>query len=172
MTLLLKDPLHHSSGLNSKPFHSMCVEKAYSTHSPTLTSLHLHHSSFSTPSTALPKSQFIPQRFCCFTYVIGTSPMPQLIFQPFCCFIYATARSTTLPPLHLILQHLHLFTYITAHSPPLLPLYLCQSSFYSPSVVHIHHRHFTYITAHSPSLLPLHLRHRSFYNPSVASPTS
>ena len=70
-------------------------------HSPTLTSLHLHHSSFSNPSAALPTSQLILQTFCFFTYIIGTSPMSQLILQLFCRFIYATAHSTTLPPLHL-----------------------------------------------------------------------
>ena len=44
------------------------------THSPTLTSLHLRHSSFSNPSAALPTSQRILQPFRCFTYIIGTSP--------------------------------------------------------------------------------------------------
>ena len=43
-------------------------------HSPTLTSLHLRHSTFSNPSAALPTSQFILQSFRCFTYIIGTSP--------------------------------------------------------------------------------------------------
>ena len=57
-------------------------------HSPTLTSLHLRHSSFSNPSAALPTSQFVRQLFRCFTYVIDTSPTSQLILQ-------------TLPPLHL-----------------------------------------------------------------------
>ena len=69
--------------------------------SPTLTSLHLRHSSSSNPSAALPTSQLNPQTFRCFTYVIGISPTSQLIFQPFRRFIYATAHSTTLPPLHL-----------------------------------------------------------------------
>ena len=44
------------------------------THSPTLTSFHLRHSSFSKPSAPLPTSQLILQPFRCFTYVIGTSP--------------------------------------------------------------------------------------------------
>ena len=39
--------------------------------------------------------------FCCFTYVIDTSPTSQLILQPFRRFMYATAHSTTLPPRHL-----------------------------------------------------------------------
>ena len=42
-------------------------------HSPTLTSLHLRHSSFSNPSATLPTSQLILQPFRCFTYIIGTS---------------------------------------------------------------------------------------------------
>ena len=64
-------------------------------HSPTLTSLHLRHSSFSNPSAALPTSQLILQPFRCFTYVIGTShtspgdpPMPLwwcLIYQWWFC---------------------------------------------------------------------------------------
>ena len=43
-------------------------------HSPNLTLLHLHHSSFSNPSAALPMSQLILQPFRWNTYVIGTSP--------------------------------------------------------------------------------------------------
>ena len=42
-------------------------------HSPTLTSLHLRHSSFSNPSAASPTSHVILQPFRCFTYVTGTS---------------------------------------------------------------------------------------------------
>ena len=73
-------------------------------------SLHLRRSSFSNPSAALLTSQLILQPFCCFTYVIGTSPTSQLILQPF-----------------------HRFTYDTAHSPTLPLLYLCHSSFSNPS---------------------------------------
>ena len=79
-------------------------------HSSTLTSLHLCHSSFSSPSASSPTSQVILKPFCCFTYIIDTSPTSQFILQPFCCFIYTTAHSTTL-----------------------LPLYPCHSSFYHPS---------------------------------------
>ena len=43
-------------------------------HCPTFLSLHLHHSSFSNPSVALPMSQFILQPFHCFTYVTAHSP--------------------------------------------------------------------------------------------------
>ena len=50
-------------------------------HSPTLPSLHLHHSSFSNPSVA--------------------SPTSQVILQPFRRFTYITAHSPTFPSLHL-----------------------------------------------------------------------
>ena len=43
------------------------------THSPTLPSLYLRHSSFSNPSVALPTSQVILQRFFRFSYVISSS---------------------------------------------------------------------------------------------------
>ena len=43
------------------------------THSPTLPSLYLHHSSFSNPSIASPTSQFILQPFFCFSYVTNSS---------------------------------------------------------------------------------------------------
>ena len=45
-------------------------------HSPTLSSLHLRHNSFSKPSVVLPTSQLILQPFRCFTYVIALSPNP------------------------------------------------------------------------------------------------
>ena len=74
---------------------------AWAAHYPTLTSLHLRHSSFSNPSAVLLTSQLILKPFRCFTYVIGTSPTSQLILQSFRRFIYATVHSTTLPPHHL-----------------------------------------------------------------------
>ena len=43
------------------------------THSPTLPSLYLHHSSFSNPSIASPTSQFILQPFFHFSYVTSSS---------------------------------------------------------------------------------------------------
>ena len=61
-----------------------------SAHSPSFPLLHLHHSSFSNPSLALPMSQFI--------------------LQPFCCFTYITAHYPTL--LSLLLRH-RIFTYVT-----------------------------------------------------------
>ena len=102
-----------------------------SPHSPTLTSLHLSHSSFSNPSVALSTSQLILIPFCCFTYVIGTSAMSQLILQPFRRFTYVMAHYTALLWLHL--RHMY-FTYITAHSPTLPLLHLCHRSFHNPSV--------------------------------------
>ena len=42
---------------------------------PTLTLLHLLHSSVSTPPIASPMSQLILQPFQCFPYITGTSPM-------------------------------------------------------------------------------------------------
>ena len=43
------------------------------THSPTLPSLYLHHSSFSNPSVASPMSQFILQPFFHFSFITGFS---------------------------------------------------------------------------------------------------
>ena len=70
--------------------HSPTLKLMNSAHSPTFLSLHLHHSSFSNPSVALPTSQ--------------------LILQPFRCLTYVTANSQTL--LSLLLRH-RLFTYVT-----------------------------------------------------------
>ena len=70
--------------------------------SPSFPSLHLHHSSFSNHSLALPTSQLVLQIFRCFTYVTAHSP-------------------TLLSPL---LRH-RIFTYVTwraAHA--LLMLYI------------------------------------------------
>ena len=65
------------------------------THSLTLPSLCLRHSSFSNPSIASPTSQFILQRFFCFSYITA-----QLILQPFHHFIYVTTHFPTLPSLY------------------------------------------------------------------------
>ena len=100
------------------------------THSPTLPSLYLRHSSFSNLSVTSPTSQLIPQPFRRFTYVTAHSPtfpslhlrhksfsnpsvaLPtsQLILQPLRCFTYVTVNSKTL--LSLLLRH-KLFTYLT-----------------------------------------------------------
>ena len=162
------------------------------THSPTLPSLYLRHSSFYNPSVA--------------------SPTSQLILQPFFRFSYVTSSSLNSPgePAELILQAFPHLTYVTAHSPTLPSLYLRHSSFSNPSVASPHHGsfsnpsfasstsqalnsihlacqqssfsklsvtsptsqlilqplgRFTYVTAHSPILLLLQLRHSSFSNP-------
>ena len=82
-------------------------------HSPTLLSLYLHHSSFSNPSVASPTSQFILQPFFA----------SLLILQPFRHFTYVTTISQTLPSFYL-----H-----TAHSLTLPLLHLHHSSFSNPS---------------------------------------
>ena len=73
------------------------------THSPTLPSLYLRHSSFSNPSVALPTSQLVPQPFRCssFSNLSVTSPTSQPIFQPFRRFTYVTAHSPTLSLHHI-----------------------------------------------------------------------
>ena len=101
------------------------------THSPTLPSLYLRHSSFPNPYVVSPTSQFILQpcsahspsfpslhlrhsSFCSPSLALPTS---QLILQPFRCFTYGTAHSPTL--LSLLLRH-GIFTYVTwpaAHEP-------------------------------------------------------
>ena len=68
----LENELWRRLRLILQPLHRFTYVTA---HSPTLTSLHICHSSFSNPSAALPTSQLILQPFRCFTYVIGTSPM-------------------------------------------------------------------------------------------------
>ena len=139
-----------------------------SAHSPIFLSLHLHHSSFSNPSTALPTSQLILNPSI-------VSPTSQFILQPFFRFSYVTSSSLN-----------------WAHSPTLPSLHLCNSSFYNPSVASPSSQLtpqpfcssptsqltpqpfccFTYITVHSPTLLLFHLCHSSFSNPYFASPTS
>ena len=120
------------------------------THSSTLPSLRLRHTSFSNPSIASPMSQFILHPFHCFTNV-------KFILQSFFRF-YVTSRP---------------------HSPTLPSRYLRHDSFSNPFValptsqlVLQPFRRFTYVTAHSPTLPLLYLHHSSFSNPSVASPTS
>ena len=135
-----------------------------SAHSPTFSSLHLRHNSFSNPSVALPNSQLILQPFRRFTYV--TIHSPTLLSLLLCRKLF----TDTLPSLYLrhssflnpsvasptsqfILQPFFRFSYVTSSS--LTPF----------------HR-FTYVIAHSPILPLLHLRHSSFSNPSFASLTS
>ena len=96
------------------------------THSPTLPSLYLRHSSFPNPSVASLTSQFILKPFFCFWAL--------LILQPFRHFTYVTTHSTTLPSLYqrhssfpnpfvasptsqFILQPFFRFSYVTSSSP-------------------------------------------------------
>ena len=71
--------------------------------SPTLSLLHLRHSSFSNPSVALPTSQLILQPFRLFTYVSSFTkpsvalPTLQFILQSFFRFSYVTSPSLTSP---------------------------------------------------------------------------
>ena len=119
-------------------------------HSPTLPPLYLRHSSFYSPSVALPTSQFI--------------------LQPFRRFTYITAHSTTLPLLYL--RHRH-FTYVTAHST-LPPLHLRHRSFYNPyaasptsQVILQPFRCFTYVTGTSRTLPGEPPMHRGMKRQSV-----
>ena len=147
-----------------------------SAHSPTFSSLHLRHNSFSNPSVNLSTSQFILQPFRCFTYVT-VHPNPSFAYPK------SQAHSPTFPPLHLrhnsfsnpsvalptsqlILQPFRCFSYVTVHFPTLISLLLHHK------LILQRFRHFTYVTTHSPTLPSLYLRHSSFSNPSVPSPTS
>ena len=64
-----------------------------SAHSPTFPSLHIRHSSFSSPSVALPTSQLILQPFRCFTYVTSHSPTPLSLLLRRRLFTYVTWRA-------------------------------------------------------------------------------
>ena len=117
------------------------------THSPTLTLLHLRHSSFPNTSIASPMSQLMSRAHCptflslhlhhsSFSNSSVASPMSQLILQLFCLFTYVTAHS----------PHFFCFSYITTHPPTLPSLYLRHSSFSNPSFA-------------SPTSQALHLIH-------------
>ena len=62
-------------------------------HSPTFPSLHLHHSSFSNPSVALPTSRLILQSFRCFTCVTDHSPTLLSFLLRHRLFTYVTWRA-------------------------------------------------------------------------------
>ena len=113
---LILQPLLASptSQLILQPFHHFTYTTAHST---TLSSLHLHNSSFYNPSITSPTSQLILLPFHHVTYVTAhsttlpslhlhnssfynpsiTSPTQQLILQPFRCFTYVTGTSPTSP---------------------------------------------------------------------------
>ena len=103
------------------------------THSPTLLSLYLGHSSFSIP------------------YVV--SPTSQIILQPFFRFLRHRQSS---------FSNLCHFTYVKAHSPTLLSLYLHHSSFSNLSVASPTSQlilqpffRFSYVTGSSPGEPPM-----------------
>ena len=120
------------------------------THSPTLPSLYLRHSSFSNPSIASSTSQFIPQ-------------WAELILQPFRHFTYVITHSPTLPSLYL--RHSSFSNTSVASSTSQFILQWAE-------LIVQPFRHFNYVTTHSPTLPSLYLRHSSFSNPPVPSPTS
>ena len=72
-----------------------------SAHSPTFSSLHLCHNSFSNPSVALPSSKLILQPFCCFTFTVH-SPTPSF-------------ASSTSQALHLIHLANHPCTFLSSY---------------------------------------------------------
>ena len=78
------------------------------THSATLPSLYLRHSSFSNPSVASPTSQVIVKTL--FSLLLRH----KLILQPFRHFTYITTHSPTLPSLYL---HHSSFSNISVASP-------------------------------------------------------
>ena len=122
------------------------------THSPTLPSLYIRHSSFSNPSVASPTSQFILQLFFRFSYVTSCS-----------------LNSPGEPPmLHIECVVSQIFLY-KFHSPTFPSLHLHNSSFSNPSValpisqlILQPFRCFIYVTVHSLTLLSLLLRHKLF----------
>ena len=100
------------------------------THSPTLISLYLRHSSFSNPSVVSPTSQLILQPLFRFTYVTAHSPTVPLLHLHHSSF---SNPSFALPTSQLILQPFRCFTYVSAHSPTLLsPLLRHRFSLTSP----------------------------------------
>ena len=105
-----------------------------SAHSPTFSSLHLRHNSFSNPSVALPTSQLILQPFRCFTYVTVHSPTLLSLLLRHKLFTCSFSNfSVTSPTSQLILQPFRRFTYVTVHSPTFPLLHLRHSSFFNPS---------------------------------------
>ena len=101
-------------------FSNFCHFTYVTTHSPTLPSLYLRHSSFSKPYVTSPTSQFILQPFFRFSYVTisslnspGEPPMPG---SDKCLYLF------------------FLLTHFTAHSPTFPSLHLRHNSFYNPSV--------------------------------------
>ena len=108
-----------SSHTQQSAFSNLFCHFTYgTTHSPTVPSLYLRHSSFSNPFVASSTSQFILQPFFRFSYVTNSS-----LNSPgeFCSF---SNPSVALPTSQLILQPFRCFTYVTVHSPTLLSFLL------------------------------------------------
>ena len=85
----LKIHIVHFCMVILQPFHHFTY---VTTHSPTLLSLYLHHSSFSNPSVASPMSQFILQPFFCFSFVTSSSlhspgKLPMTYLGLTCCLL-------------------------------------------------------------------------------------
>ena len=119
-----------------------------STHSPTLSSLHLRHNSFSNPSFASPTSQLMIRAHS------TTFPSLRIRLNSF------SNPSVTSPTSQFILQPFRRFTYVSSYSPTLPSLHLRHSSFPNPSVTSPTSQHMS--IAPSPTLLSLLLRYKLF----------
>ena len=82
-------------------------------HSPSFSSLHLRHNSFSNPPLALPTSQLILQPFRCFTYVTAHSPTLPSLYLRHSSF---SSPSVSSPKLQFILEPFFRFSYVTGFS--------------------------------------------------------
>ena len=139
---LILQPFFLGAELILQPFRHFTY---VTTHSPTLPSPYLCHSSFSNPSVASPTSQLILQPF-----FLGA----ELILQPFRHFTYVTAHSPTLPSLYLrhssfsnhsvasptsqlILQPFFRFSYVTSSSPGEPPMLLINKKIQKNTQTHI-----------------------------------
>ena len=120
-------------------------------HSPTLMSLHLHHSSFYNTSGASPTSEALhlrhlasrPCRMKWFFMIMMANHIRRWMGPK---FSWLLSHSWGKNPENPILQPLHRFANVTAHSPTLLSLHLRHSSLYNTSGA-------------SPTSQALHLRH-------------
>ena len=128
------------------------------THSPTLPSFHLRHSSFSNLSFSSPTSQLFLQPFHRFTYVTAHSPTLPLLYLRHSSFSNPSFASPMSHAFHLI----H-----SAHSSTFASLHLHLNSFSNPSIalptsqlILQPFRCFTYVTVHSPTLHSRLLRHK------------
>ena len=147
---------HRYREIRQSSFSNLSRHSTYvTTHSPTLPSLYLRHSSFSNSSVASPTSQFILQpffRFSCLTSSSLNSPGESPRNENELCYDYNyelctfSNFSVTSPTSQLILQPFRRFTYVTAHSPTL-------------SLLHLRHSSFSNHSFASSTSQALHLRH-------------